>query len=321
MENSQNQEDDFVPQIPTESSSLGTNSGMGDQLPPEKKRGYFPLIAGVVVVFLLLFVAYFFFIQKGDRVLVGGDVMNSSDPSLIDGKYKLDFFLKKIIPESSAQQINPFAEIDIYGDLPTIWENKVMYLEEDGRLAMFNISQNTTEYVDLGNRDLMGPSYHNPQYSLPRINDYFPSGESLYILYGRPCNEYLAKCDSDLLMYNFSTKEVTVLASNLAARDILGFNQSEGIAFLRWSDGDAGCIFSTVFKFNLKTKAVESQNFGSCEGDTNQAEDRAAYQAFISSISDISFLSEFLYISSGRIVAPSEESRELGDTSFKYIGY
>ena len=150
------------------------------------------------------------------------------------------------------------------------------------------------------------------------VHSFFIHEDTIYYLTGEYCNYYMGECSLDLYSYNTSTKEQKLLASELASREIVGFESSKTKLILRFAEGDADCEWMTYEQYDISTEEKSLLGtFSYCTGEEsenptlyeeNQEEFEQA-EAIKNSVVGITTVNQ-LIIEKGEILFPTDEKDE-----------
>jgi hypothetical protein len=147
----------------------------------------------------------------------------------------------------------------------SVYKQKIYFIDPEGYLTVFEPSTNLISGINLSSLALRDSD------GLSNIVDFYVEKEDIYFLYGVNCNSYLEHCNLDLMKYNSADRSVEKIYSGVTARKIMGIDEENNNLYLSWSDGDAGCFWTSnyMINLNLKTQSKES-SIGGCtdsEGD------------------------------------------------------
>lgn len=190
-----------------------------------------------------------------------------------------------------------------------VYKGDMYFADSIGKLSTYNISQNKVSRFDINGIESVEPD------KAPNIVDFFLNKENIYILYGNNCNEYRAKCDLELITYNTVTNDTKILASHIELREIKGIDEKENSIYLEYSNGDAGCFWTSTYVLSLVDgKLLRKFDMNGCsewDGDGNSDNTEidnmvADYSEKVKTVSGNKKLSDFVYIEKGKIIPPPD---------------
>lgn len=133
----------------------------------------------------------------------------------------------------------------------TVYKNIFYYIKEDVGLVSYNLFTDTETVVikNSVNKDANKDR-------VVGVNEFFMYKNTLYTLQGEWCNDYMSKCTLKLFESNLDGANSILLAEGITDRDIIGFDAQTQSLYLRFAEGDAGCVWGTYHTYNLQTKKV-----------------------------------------------------------------
>ncbi|MES2436539.1 MAG: hypothetical protein V4519_00850 [Patescibacteria group bacterium] len=159
--------------------------------------------------------------------------------------------------------------VDLYSYDPQsqLVGDEFYFINTTGMLSSFNLL--TKELRTLSLAGVTSVEY----FTSPRLNDFFVYKDTVFYLAGDNCNEYRAQCNLDLYAYSLTTEQVKLLTSGVAARKILGFDTASQKIYMEYRDGDAGCMWQSIYSFSLELAQLQRDvDYGYCEGDSENTD-------------------------------------------------
>lgn len=105
------------------------------------------------------------------------------------------------------------------------------------------------------------------------VNEFYFVDGKMFYLFGRDCREYLSKCGSRLMEYDFVSQKSSLLVDKVISRNITGYDHDGHKLYLYYADGDAGCFWAQTEIYDFNTKEITSgEKFSGCadgDGDTS----------------------------------------------------
>ncbi|HRH26176.1 MAG TPA: hypothetical protein PLF31_01750 [Candidatus Paceibacterota bacterium] len=90
------------------------------------------------------------------------------------------------------------------------------------------------------------------------INDFYFHDGSLFALVGKSCTEYRSNCSNRLIEKKLdSTTPVITLATDLSARDIVGYDTEARKLYMVYVDGDAGVVWGEEYAYSVNAGVIE----------------------------------------------------------------
>lgn len=184
-----------------------------------------------------------------------------------------------------------------------VYKENFYYFDPGGYLNMFNLLTNTSSKVLFPKLALLDAE------GKPMINSIFFEDNNIYLLYGENCNQYLKRCDLDLLRFDRISNQIDKIAEHIGSREIIGLDEDTNNLYLRYADGDGGCGWSSYLVYNLNTKAKTLEKGVSlCDGDKEYDKILSSEEDFIQKIKGDIIHSDRMYIQNGKIVLPPDSS-------------
>lgn len=157
---------------------------------------------------------------------------------------------------------------------PIIYKNTLYYSKQNVGLVAYNFFDNTEKAI-IENAHAISENNISKETT---VNDYFVANNTLYTLQGEWCNSHSADCDVRLVASNLDGTNQTALANNIPFRDIIGFDKTEKRLYLRYIDGDAGCMWGKYGAYDYTTNTIlELQDVSGCYDTTDEIPSGALY--------------------------------------------
>ncbi len=192
-----------------------------------------------------------------------------------------------------------------------VHRGKIYFIDRLGALNVFDPVTDEVNTLSLGNLVLLdtGDGKIENTAGIPKINDFFVENKDIYFLYGNNCNNYLAKCNVELMKYNMDNFSLNSIISNIDARDIVGFDEMQNNIYLRWAEGDAGCFWSHTDIISIDQKSViGKQEASACKGDSDyETENKKLENPTLTN--DIIY-SDAVYFKDGKIIFPNSDQNK-----------
>jgi len=180
-----------------------------------------------------------------------------------------------------------------------VHRGKIYFTNIQGDLVYYDPAISSYGTVNLGSLPMLDSR------KLPAIVSYFFQGDDIYMLYGENCNEYLNRCSVRLIKHNTKTKQQDTIAEKLDARNITGFDETNGHLFISKTEGDGGCVWISTEKIDVATKTkVSSEAFNQCDGDVDYEVKWAKLKLFSKTVEGDITLADGVYFENGFIVPP-----------------
>jgi hypothetical protein len=134
-------------------------------------------------------------------------------------------------------------------------------------------------------------------------------GDKVFYLIGdEGCNDYKGRCSNDLYEYNPQSRDSILLASELTTRDLVGYDEVNDKLYLKYSDGDAGCMSARLESYDFKMKqVVPVLRYAFCDGES-ESDELKKYRDLEKTLEDDqSFYTRDIVVESGKLI-PSRQS-------------
>jgi hypothetical protein len=135
-----------------------------------------------------------------------------------------------------------------------LYDNTFYYLKNDVGLVSHDVFTGEEKILVFGVATI--PQYPFDQSQEVYMNDFYFADNKIFALMGPFCNEYMAKCNNELVTFDLNGSNKTVLASGITDRNIVGYDKAEQKLVMRYTDGDAGCAWGQYNEYDFETKKI-----------------------------------------------------------------